>query len=82
MHALAEQPATEPARKLLVVSVGQSAAKQHAHEQSGAPHGGGGGGFMHGSTAAWYTAELLSPEGPETAASAGRASSSALSGHS
>ena len=35
MHALAEQAATEPARKLLVVSVGQSAAKQHAHEQSG-----------------------------------------------
>ena len=82
MHASAEQLTAEPARKLLVVSVGQSSAKQHAHEQSGAPHGGGGGGFMHGSTAAWYVATLLSPEGPVTEASTGLAASSATPGHS
>ena len=54
VHASAVQPAAEPARKRLAVSVGQSSATQHAHSQSGAPHGGDGGGFAHSSTAPRY----------------------------
>ena len=60
MHASGVQPPSRPARKGKTVRSPQLSPLQQLHTQSAEPHGGGGGGWMHGVTSR-TVAVLLSP---------------------